>query len=37
MQEIANKVFQGAAEAVDVAEDLIPGFFATIFIREGWL
>ncbi len=37
LQEIANKVFQGAAEAVDVAEDLIPGFFATIFIREGWL
>lgn len=37
LKEIANKVFQDAAEAVDVTDDLIPGFFATIFIREGWL
>jgi hypothetical protein len=37
LKEIADGIFQGAAEAVDVAEDLLPGYFATIFIREGWL
>lgn len=37
LKEIADGVLQGAATAVDVTEDLIPGYFATIFGREGWL
>jgi hypothetical protein len=37
IKEIANGIFRGAAEAVDVTDDLIPGYFATIFIKEGWL
>lgn len=37
LKQLAGRVFTGAAEAVDVTDDLIPGYFATIFIREGWL
>jgi hypothetical protein len=37
IKEITNGIFHGVAEAVDVTEDLIPGYFATIFIQEGWL
>ena len=37
IKEIADGIFRGAAEAVDVPDDLIPGYFAAIFIREGWL
>jgi hypothetical protein len=37
VKPITNKIFTGIAEAVDVTEDAIPGIFATIFIREGWL
>ena len=37
LKQLAGRVFIGAAEAVDVTDDLIPGYFATIFIREGWL
>lgn len=34
---VSDKIFTRVAEAVDVTDDLIPGFFATLFIREGWL
>ena len=34
---IATAVFADVAEAVDVSEDLSPGFFAALFIKEGWL
>ncbi|MFQ6034151.1 MAG: hypothetical protein ACE5KR_04745 [Candidatus Bipolaricaulia bacterium] len=37
VKEIANGIFRGAATAVGVTDDLIPGYFAAIFIREGWL
>jgi hypothetical protein len=37
IKEIVNRVPQARIRAVDVTEDLIPGFFATVFIREGWL
>jgi len=37
IKEIANGISQGMAKAVDVTEDLIPGYFATLFIKEGWL
>ena len=37
LKVIANEVFQGAATAVDVTEDLIPAYFAALFMREGWL
>lgn len=37
LKQLAGRVFTGAAEAVDVTDDLIPGYFATLFIREGWL
>lgn len=37
VKEIANGIFHGVAEAVDVTEDLIPGYFAAILIWEGWL
>ena len=37
IKEIADGIFRGAAEAVDVTDDLIPGYFATLFIKEGWL
>ncbi|MGQ9477337.1 MAG: hypothetical protein ACUVRH_02455 [Candidatus Bipolaricaulia bacterium] len=37
VKAIADKIFTGVAEAVDVTEDAIPGLFATIFIKEGWL
>jgi len=37
IKEIADGIFRGAAEGLDVTDDLIPGYFAAIFIREGWL
>lgn len=37
VKQLADKIFRGAAEAVGVTDDLIPGYFATIFIRGGWL
>jgi len=37
IKEMANGIFRGAAKAVDVTDDLIPGYFATLFIKEGWL
>ncbi|MFQ6118157.1 MAG: hypothetical protein ACE5LQ_07805 [Candidatus Bipolaricaulia bacterium] len=37
VKQAANGIFRGAAEAVDVTEDLLPGYFAAIFIKEGWL
>jgi hypothetical protein len=37
LKAMANEVFQGTATAVDVTEDLIPAYFATLFTREGWL
>ncbi len=37
LKAIANEVFRGAAVAVDGTEDLIPAYFAALFMREGWL
>lgn len=37
IKEIVNSGSQGRLRAVDVTEDAIPGIFATLFIREGWL
>jgi len=37
LKETANAVFANVAEAIDVTEDLIPGFFAALFIKEEWL
>lgn len=34
---LVAQVSQGLTAAVDVTEDAIPGIFATIFIRKGWL
>ncbi|MCR4404154.1 MAG: hypothetical protein NUW06_02485 [Candidatus Acetothermia bacterium] len=34
---IVNSGAQGRLRAVDVTDDALPGIFATIFIREGWL
>jgi hypothetical protein len=35
ISEIVEKIF--LVEAVDITEDLIPAYFAVIFIQEGWL
>jgi len=37
LKETANAVFAGVAEAVDVSEDLVPGFFSAVLIQEEWL
>ena len=37
LKETANAIFADMPEAVDVTEDLIPGFFAVLFIKEEWL
>lgn len=37
LKEIADAVFADIAKAVDVTEDLVPGFFAAFFIKEEWL
>ena len=37
LKETANAVFADMAVAVDVTEDLVPGFFAALFIKEEWL
>jgi len=34
---IIDQVFQGVAEAIDVSEDLFPGFFAALYLKQGWL
>jgi len=37
LKALADGVFQGAATAVDVTDDLIPAYFAALFLKEGWL
>lgn len=37
IKEIVNSGSQGRLTAVDITDDGIPGIFATLFIREGWL
>ncbi len=37
IKEIVNRAPQGGLRAVDVTDDAIPGLFATLFIRGGWL
>ena len=34
---IIDQIFQGIAEAVDVSEDLWPGFYAALYLKQGWL
>jgi len=34
---IVDQVFQGAAVAVDVSEDLWPAGYASLYLAEGWL
>jgi hypothetical protein len=34
---IIDQVFQGIAEAIDVREDLWPGFYAALYLKECWL
>lgn len=37
LSEIVDQVFQGAAVAVDVSEDLWPAGYASLYLAEGWL
>lgn len=34
---IIDQIFHGIAEAIDVSEDLFPGFFAALYLMQGWL
>lgn len=34
---IIDQIFQGIATATDVTEDLWPGFFAALYLKQGWL
>ena len=34
---IVDQAFRGVCKAVDVTEDLLPGFFAAWYMQKGWL
>jgi hypothetical protein len=34
---IIDLIFQGLATAIDVSEDLWPGFYAALYLQQGWL
>ncbi len=34
---LVDKVFAGLARATDVSQDLFPGFFSALYVKEGWL
>ncbi len=37
LSALVDKVFAGLAQATDVSEDLFPGFFSALYVKEGWL
>jgi len=37
LSAVIDQVFEGIAEAVDVSEDLWPGFYAALYLKQGWL
>jgi hypothetical protein len=37
LSAVIDHVFQGIAEAIDVREDLWPGFYAALYLKQGWL
>lgn len=37
LSNIVDQVFGGIAEAIDVSEDLFPGFFAALYLKRGIL
>jgi len=37
LSALIDKVFAGLAHATDVTQDLFPGFFSALYVKEGWL
>ncbi len=37
LSAVIDQVFQDLGTATDVTEDLFPGFFAALYLKQGWL